>query len=242
MANTQVFGSDRWRRSNDLPPVQTTDTILEVLPLRDQVADIVRRMILRGQLLPDERISERQIGKMLGISTTPVKEAFRTLQAEGLIHSEPRVGSFVSPIPRDHMYQIVAMRGALEGVAANFAAANHTPEELAGMTACMTAVKKLLKDKSDPLLVAAQNAKFHEILRNACRNNYLITLILTMRSIDKTFREMSLAIDEQETRRAYAEHSAILQAVAARDSGQSELLMNRHIRRVAQSVVNLTVD
>lgn len=98
------------------------EQIIESKPLREQVADIVRGMILRGEIKAGEQISERTIGQMLHVSTTPVKEAFRSLQAEGLIYTRPRRGSFVSEISIDNMLEIAFMRSALEGVAAYYAA------------------------------------------------------------------------------------------------------------------------
>lgn len=70
--------------------------IVEAAPIRDQVADILRKRIISGDLANGEKLSERQISAELNISTTPVKEAFRLLQAEGLIYTLPRKGSFVS--------------------------------------------------------------------------------------------------------------------------------------------------
>jgi len=213
--------------------------IVEALPLRDQVADIIRRMILKGELLHDEQISERQISQRLNISTTPVKEALRVLHTEGLVYTKPRVGSFVSQIPKEHMMQVVSMRGALEGVAAYYAAIYAMPEELHTLSEVLRQVSVYLEKKEDPLLIAKQNNIFHSILRKASRNEYLVNLIMTMRSIDNTFREMSLEVDQDETGRALKEHIAILDAVKQRNSNLAEQLMNRHIRRVAHSVVTI---
>ncbi len=95
---------------------QLKDRIVESKPLRDQVADIVREMILKGQFKAGQQISERSIGQMLNVSTTPVKEAFRSLQAEGLIYTRPRRGSFVSEITIEDMLEIAFMRSALEAL------------------------------------------------------------------------------------------------------------------------------
>ena len=79
--------------------------IVEAAPIRDQVADILRKRIISGDLANGEKLSERQISAELNISTTPVKEAFRLLQAEGLIYTLPRKGSFVSANASEHAYQ-----------------------------------------------------------------------------------------------------------------------------------------
>ena len=89
--------------------------------LREVVADKMRRRIIEGTLQPGDRLSERNLSAELGISTTPIKEAFRILQTEGLITSVPRRGSFVSVSYKENVLQLIYMRGALEGTAAYFA-------------------------------------------------------------------------------------------------------------------------
>ena len=96
--------------------------IVEAAPIRDQVADILRKRIISGDLANGEKLSERQISAELNISTTPVKEAFRLLQAEGLIYTLPRKGSFVSANASEHAYQVMLLRSSIDGVAAYLAA------------------------------------------------------------------------------------------------------------------------
>ncbi|MDR1827213.1 MAG: GntR family transcriptional regulator [Methylobacteriaceae bacterium] len=228
------------RRSADFSDIHP---IVDVLPIRDQVADIIRRMILKGQLRPDEQVSERVISRILKISTTPVKEAFRILQAEGLIYVQPRVGSFVSHIPSDQIAQIAFMRASLEGVAAHFAASNCTREEIHTMSGCLGKVDALLKSENPGAEsvtneIASLNSTFHKILREASRNNYLINLILSLRSIDKTIRELSFEMGVGESVTAFREHSGILEAVKSNNGELAEQLMNQHIRRVARCVID----
>ena len=128
------------------------EQIIESKPLREQVADIVRGMILRGEIKAGEQISERTIGQMLHVSTTPVKEAFRSLQAEGLIYTRPRRGSFVSEISIDNMLEIAFMRSALEGVVAYYAAKNATDSQLVEMSRILDVVYPLLSRKDEKSL------------------------------------------------------------------------------------------
>jgi DNA-binding GntR family transcriptional regulator len=100
--------------------------IVEAIPIRDQVVEIIREMILNGELKPEQQLSERQLGRELHVSTTPIKEAFRILQSEGLLYSVPRKGSFVSEFSKRNVLQTVYIRGAMEGVAAYFACQNIT--------------------------------------------------------------------------------------------------------------------
>ena len=104
------------------------------LPLREQVCNIIRGRIYRGELESGTMLSERSVSRELGISTTPIKEAFRVLTAEGLLVTLPRKGAQVTDVATNLEY-VNFIRSALEGVAAYLAARNITPEQEAIATA-----------------------------------------------------------------------------------------------------------
>lgn len=213
-----------------------TYKIIEQVPIRDQVADIVRRKVLKGEFQGDEKITERQISEMLNVSVTPVKEAFRVLQSEGLIYTKPRIGSFVSAFSKEITFQLVFMLGALEGTAAYFAAKFVTDEDICLMEEALKEAGELL----DPLKLTSlskKNKEFHSILRNASHNDYLINLINNLQSLDRTFNEVSLSSDINEPLKAHYDHLSILKAVKRRDPEESEKRMVKHIRRIALFVM-----
>lgn len=216
------------------------DYILETLPIRDQLADIIRRMIIKGELKAYEQISERQLSQRFETSTTPIKEALRILQAEGLVYSKARVGTFVAEISPASILQIVTMRGALEGVAANFAAQNCTESEITQMSTILDEVRTYIGQDQQNNRIATLNAKFHHMLRSGSHNTYLVNLIGNMNSIDRTIRTLSFELQDahREVEVAFKEHKAILEAVRAHDPVTAESLMNNHIRRVAKEVTN----
>jgi len=213
------------------------NSIVQAVPLREQVADIVRIMILKDELASNQAISERYISQLLHISTTPVKEAFRILQSEGLIYSVPRKGSYVSSMSKDNMEQITFIRSSLEGVAAYYAARNVTDDEIASMTEILDQMGKLLNNPENIQQFYDGNVEFHKILRNASRNTYLIGLLSTMRSIDNSLRTVNLHLPRVDPKVDHAEHLLILDAVRQRDPDLAELTTIRHIRRVATFVL-----
>ncbi|MCC8024274.1 MAG: GntR family transcriptional regulator [Clostridium sp.] len=214
---------------------QLKDRIVESKPLRDQVADIVREMILKGQFKAGQQISERSIGQMLNVSTTPVKEAFRSLQAEGLIYTRPRRGSFVSEITIEDMLEIAFMRSALEGVAAYYAAANADEHQTGEMKKILTSAGSLLASGKEDISEAIHhyNVAFHTIIRQTSGNSYLVNQIETLRTIDHSFRRAAQMEYIEEPVQAHKEHQAILDAIISRNSTLSEQRMVTHIRRVA---------
>lgn len=215
------------------------NVIIQAVPIREQVADIVRVMILKGELKSDQAVSERYISQMLNVSTTPVKEAFRMLQSEGLIYSIPRKGSYISPMSKANMEQITFIRSALEGVAAYYAALNATADEIASMSAVLDEVGRLIsaKQPDNRKLISEGNVEFHRILRNASRNTYLLGLLANMRSIDQSLRTVNLNLPEVAPEQDHAEHLAILDAVSKREAARAEQTIISHIRRVAVFVL-----
>lgn len=217
------------------------EKIIETVTIREQITNILRRKIVNGDLKPEQQLSERNISQALQVSTTPVKEAFRTLQTEGLIYTVPRKGSFVSKFSRQNLLQYVFMRGALEGVAAFFACLNAEDEEINLMETALNHSGELIsKGTLNPEeledLIRSNNL-FHSILRKACKNTYLVGLINNMRSIDQTIRDASLSKTDEEPSRAHQEHLSILEAVKARDAVLAEERMVKHIRRVGKFVL-----
>ncbi|QUO21909.1 GntR family transcriptional regulator [Clostridiaceae bacterium Marseille-Q4143] len=210
--------------------------IVEAIPIREQVADIIRKMIVNGELKADQQISEREISQMLMVSTTPVKEAFRVLESEGLLYSIPRKGSYISKLSRKNILQTVFMRGALEGVAAFFAARNATYNEIMIMEEALNCAGELV-DKAQltseiAVRLTENNNLFHSTLRSASKNTYLVGLIDNMRSIDQSIRSAAVTSTIDERIRAQKEHLAILKAVKEQNSEKAEQLINAHVRRV----------
>ena len=99
----------------------------EYLPLRDVVFNTLRQAILRGELKPGERLMEIQLANKLGVSRTPIREAIRKLELEGLVSIIPNKGAYVTGITRKDVEDIYAIRSLLEGLCARWATAHITP-------------------------------------------------------------------------------------------------------------------
>ncbi len=213
---------------------------IESTTLTEQIDIILRKMILKGEIKGGQQIKERELGKMLNVSTTPIKEALRSLEVEGLIYRKPRVGTFVSDFSKDIMLQIVFMRSALDGVAAYFACKNATNEEIENLEEIILEMKEASSQGMDSDVVRKQNETFHNEIRNCAKNDFLYGLVNNMHQIDQIFRELALSQKPVEMKRSYNEHEAIFQAIKRRDATEAERLMNSHVRRVAEDVLQET--
>ena len=105
----------------------------EYLPLRDVVFNTLRKAILRGELKPGERLMEIQLANKLGVSRTPIREAIRKLELEGLVLMIPRKGAEVAQITEKNMRDVLEVRKALEELAVQLACEKITAEEIEEM-------------------------------------------------------------------------------------------------------------
>ena len=219
-------------RQNGNMPYTTEDLIQENEPLREQVANIVRRKIIRQEFKSGERLSERAISKMLHVSTTPVKEAFRILVTEGLMITIPNKGSFVSEYSMENLKGIIYMRAALEGTITHFATEYITPEEIVKMDEALARAYACIESMDAEGGIQA-DADFHNSIRYACRNQYLINMLHTLRTIDHSVRSLPLYRQDKEERLlTHSQHCAIAAAIKAGDADLAEALMIKHIRQV----------
>ena len=119
----------------------------EYLPLRDVVFNTLRQAILRGELKPGERLMEIQLANKLGVSRTPIREAIRKLELEGLVLMIPRKGAEVAEITEKNMRDVLEVRKALEELAVQLACERITAEEIEEMKKAAEEFRMILKNK-----------------------------------------------------------------------------------------------
>jgi DNA-binding GntR family transcriptional regulator len=207
--------------------------------LREFVANSIRTGIASGELKSGEKISERKIGEMLNVSTTPVKEAFRQLETEGLIVSAPRSGSYVTQNSDENMLELVYLRSAIDGIAALLAARHATEEQLAEMNKVLQKARYCIEDKDTIPEVVECNQTFHSLMRKASNNGYLINIGNFVGQIDYSVRQAGARdiYDFVELEMRQLEHETILKAVSERKPELAERLMVSHIRSGSGKIV-----
>lgn len=204
--------------------------------LRDKVYDTLRDAILSGALAPGERLVERDISARMNISTTPVKEALRRLEQDGLILAQPRRGAVVSDMALTSLTEIIAIRAALESLAAQFAAEKMPPDEQARLAALLTRMQALT-DAGSPAELFDANTAFHDLIREAGRNRLINQMLELLRPFDDSVRRQALA-DREEAQRGLTEHQAICEAIFRRDGPSAKAQMQAHILRTLRFVVD----
>jgi DNA-binding GntR family transcriptional regulator len=179
--------------------------------------------IRTGRLKPRARLTETDLARRLGISRTPVREAIRQLEADGLVTHVPRVGAAIRALDHAEVMELYEMRAVLEGTAARLAARAASDVELAELAA----IDADLARAGGPRL-AELNRQFHRTLLDAARNRFLTR---SMNGLSRTLLILGPSTLEEADRKAAArsEHAAVLAALIARDGAAAEDAMRAHI-------------
>ncbi len=209
----------------------TTD---EYLPLRDVVFKTLRQSILMGELAPGQRLMEIQLANQLGVSRTPIREAMRKLELEGLVVMIPRKGAQVAKISQKGLYDVLEVRSALEDLAMELSCKRITEEELAQLRAAIESFKLAVKQKNISL-IAQQDVALHDIIYAATKNDRLIAMLSNLREQMYRYRVEYLknASVHQST---IEEHEALYSALSTHNIDAAKASMKNHIYNQVKTV------
>ena len=206
----------------------------EYLPLRDVVFNTLRKAILRGELKPGERLMEIQLANKLGVSRTPIREAIRKLELEGLVLMIPRKGAEVAQITEKNMQDVLEGRKALEELSVQLACERITPEQVEEMKMAAEDFRKVLKS-GDVTKIAEADVKFHDIIFAATNNQRLITLLNNLREQMYRFRVEYLKQKECYPQ-LLEEHDKLIALISGGEVEEACELMGCHIDNQASTV------
>lgn len=216
-------------------PIDFEVTMNEYLPLRDVVFNTLRRAILRGELKPGERLMEIQLANKLGVSRTPIREAIRKLELEGLVLMIPRKGAEVAEITEKNLRDVLEVRCALEELAVQLACDRIEKEEVSELHAAADHFRDVL-DSDDITLIAQADEAFHDVIFTATDNGRLIQLLNNLREQMYRYR-----IEYLKKKECYpqllSEHKAIIEAIESHDKEKATAITGQHINNQADTVV-----
>lgn len=198
------------------------------LPIR--VCDLLRSRIIANELPYGAKLTEDSLAKELGVSRTPVREAFNRLAQEGLVTVFPGRGAFVATLSFSDMVQLLEIRETLEGMAARLATNRLTKANLEKLRRKMEVEleKAVGNDYTGYLDVDRQ---FHESVISASGNQHLSQLMKSLRDRIQMLRHRSVILPGR-AHKSFQEHLQIIDALAARDPDLAEERIRTHIRNV----------
>lgn len=212
-------------------------TMNEYLPLRDVVFNTLRQAILRGELKPGERLVEIQLANKLGVSRTPIREALRKLELEGLVNMVPRKGAEVADITEKSLRDVLEVRKALEELSVQLACEKITEEEIEELKRVAERFKDTLNDQ-DVTKIAEADVAFHDVIYTATDNQKLILLLNNLREQMYRYRVEYLKKEEAYPQ-LIAEHEELIDNISKRNKEEATRIMCEHIDNQVATVINV---
>ncbi|WMS42606.1 GntR family transcriptional regulator [Acuticoccus sp. MNP-M23] len=203
--------------------------------LRDHVRQALRMAIIAGQFAPDTRLNERALAEALGVSTTPLKEALRQLEAEGLIEVEPRKGLVVR-FDKAFAQEMILARAALEAPIAALCAERIDPEGRTGLGATVRLMGEAT-DAMDVERLIVLNEAFHGEIHRISGSRHLVRMVAQQQFYDDTARRV-IHRQAADSARALEEHRTICEAIVAGDAAGAADAMHSHVRRSGDLYMN----
>ena len=212
-------------------------TMNEYLPLRDVVFNTLRQAILRGELKPGERLMEIQLANKLGVSRTPVREAIRKLELEGLVLMIPRKGAEVADISEKSLKDVLEVREALEELAARLACDKITKEGINRLKEAAQDFRSALKS-NDITQMAEADVRFHDVICNATENQKLGQLLNNL--LEQMYRyRIEYLKDQHVYEKLLSEHEEIIRHIEKGEKDEAARVVSRHIENQAQAVADV---
>ena len=208
----------------------------EYIPLRDVVFKTLRKAILRGDLQPGERLMEIHLAKRMGVSRTPIREAIRMLELEGLVTMVPRKGATVAKITIGGMQEVLEVRGALDRLAIELACERITEEELSQLKNAKLQFEKAIKN-GNVVAIADSDVIFHDIIMRAAKNEKLVFMFNNLS--EQIYRYRYECVKNTEVHSDLVrEHDAIYNSLLDKDKGKAIETVSMHIAKQEQSIID----
>jgi len=203
--------------------------------IRQDIYERIRDDIAYGRLMPGERLTEKKLSDIYNVSRSPIREALRQLESEGLISYERNKGMEVSKLSIKQMQEIYDLRALLEGYAVRISMEQMTNKDINSLTSIHKDLIKAAQNKDIQAWVQ-NNALFHGYFRDKAGNGTLSQMIVLLKRRTYHYQNMSLSYDRYfET---YIEHhAAILAACKKKDADLAERSMRHHVQMTKQAIV-----
>lgn len=212
-------------------------TMNEYLPLRDVVFNTLRQAILRGELKPGERLMEIQLANKLGVSRTPIREAIRKLELEGLVLMIPRKGAEVADITEKSLMDVLEVRKALEELSVRLTCDRITEEEIRELKVAAEDFRETLK-RADITEIAEADVRFHDVIYAATKNQKLIQLLNNLHEQMYRYRIEYLK-NEEVYLKLLREHEEIISRISRGEREEAVRIVCEHIDNQVNAVMDV---
>ncbi|MEM1288537.1 MAG: GntR family transcriptional regulator [Pseudomonadota bacterium] len=192
----------------------------------DAAYTAILRAIREGDYGPGDRLRETEIAERVGLSRTPIREALRKLESDGIVEHRPRVGSVVRQLGHSEVVELYEIRLVLERTAAELAAKHAVDAQIAELEAINRAIGKSL---ADPPAAAALNQQFHQTLYRTARNRFLLEAASSLNNALMLLGPTTLA-DEERISTVCRQHQQIIDGVRRADKEAAGTAAEAHLQ------------
>lgn len=198
--------------------------------LSEDLVVYIKQQIISGELNPGDRVVETKLAKDLGISQTPVREALRQLQGEGIITIIPNKGPMVCSLDKKDVFEIYSIRSMLEGLAIRLATHNATEADIESLEQLYNGMKNKLHDEMVPVSYLLDDSfQIHETIMKLSNHSRLIAMYKSI-SFQITLVNRILG-SKSSKEKEMEQHWELIEALKRRDPDHAEDVMRRHIYR-----------
>lgn len=208
----------------------------EYLPLRDVVFKTLRQNILTGELKPGERLMEIHLANRLGVSRTPIREAIRMLELEGLVTMIPRKGAEVANITEKNLRDVLEVRRVLDALAAELACDRITQEEKERLKEACEEFERATHTK-DATIITKADVALHDIIVAAANNGRLAQIVVNLGEQMYRYR-FEYIKDESKHQSLVEEHRVIYESIINHDKETAAKAVKKHIDNQEKSIIN----
>lgn len=203
--------------------------------LFSKVYHALRAEIIEGRLAPGAQLIEARLSEQLGVSRTPVREALRRLEQDGLVDTTPNKCSVVVGIDKQDISDMYDIRILISGLCGEWAVKRMSDEEIAAMRGVLE-LQEFYGAKQEYAKVCELDGEFHDILYAGCKSRVVQQTLTTLHVLAQRAREISFS-DDVRTREAIGEHRAIYEAIQAHDAPAAKKAARTHLLRAKEHVL-----
>ncbi|KMY54463.1 GntR family transcriptional regulator [Bacillus sp. FJAT-27231] len=205
-------------------------TTILTTSITSQVTNAIREAILKGEYEPGRKLSEAALSEHYKVSRTPIREALKQLEREGLVEIIPRVGTCVTKPTEKELDELFTLKEVLEGLAAGLLAERGSEKEIDIIRKAVTDMEKAIQTSDNDLYVKANDA-FHEAILDGADNsklNFMLNMLLNQIPYTR-YVYLSIGLPDRR-KKSLAEHQAILKAIEDGKREEAEKTMREHVR------------
>ena len=214
-----------------------SEAAIQTYTRADEAFDCLQTAIVKGDLVPGEKIGEVELCSRFDLTRGPLREALGRLESRGLLVRRPHAGVKVVAVSADELVELYRIREIMEGLAARQAAERMTDEEIADLHATLDAHEKMIEETQGQAYYQAEgDYDFHHRIATGSRNAKLAQMLLGDLYYMVRIYRYRLSQSSGRPQKALGEHRRIAEAIASRDAELAEFLMKRHINAARRNI------